>query len=178
MPIRVRAAAKGRKDATISSAGTKTPPVAFIDAPRNPNLQRLLEYWTQVKGARVAPSRADIRPAEIKPVLGDVMIWSVGRDGAPHMIRLVGENIVAFVGHNNTGLPATTGMPEDAAAVMTAVLTLVAQTRTPRFRTGKAFWLQEKSYRDFEACYLPLSSDGESVDAILGGITFDRSVRG
>jgi hypothetical protein len=123
----------------------------------------------------VAPSRADIRPADIKSLLPDVMIWNVGKDATPHTIRLVGENIVRFVGVNNTGNPATAGMPEEAAATMSAVLNEVAETRSPRFRIGKAFWHREKSYRDFEACYLPLSADGETIDMILGGLRFDTN---
>jgi len=145
----------------------------FIEAPRHPDLQSLLEYWIAKRGSRAAPPRADIRPPEIKVLLPDLMIWNVGRDGTPHTIRLVGENIVRFVGVNNTGKPATTGMTEEAAATMNAVLDEVVETRSPRFRIGKAFWHREKSYRDFEACYLPLSSDGNEVDLVVGGLKFE-----
>ena len=157
---------------TDSETGSHARPV-FIETPRHPNLRLLFQYWTARRGARALPSRADIRPAEIKSLLADVMLWNVGDDLRPHTIRLVGENIVNFVGRNNTGEPATAGMPEEAAAVMNAVLNTVAETRLPHFRAGKAFWHREKSYRDFEACYLPLSSDGELVDMILGGVNFD-----
>jgi hypothetical protein len=119
------------------------------------------------------PSRADINPSEFRSVVADVMMWNVGRNGEPHTIRLVGDNIVRFVGRNNTGLPATIGMPDDIAAIMNAVLDRVVETRAPCFRTGKALWHVEKAYREFEACYLPLSHDGQSVDVIFGGVTFD-----
>jgi hypothetical protein len=119
------------------------------------------------------PARSDISPAQMKSVLGDIMMWNVGRGGAPHVIRLVGENIVRFVGRNNTGETATFGMPADAVAAMNGVIDTVAAARAARFRTGKAFWLREKAYRDFEACYLPLSADGQTVDMILGGVVFD-----
>ncbi len=145
----------------------------FIEAPRHPDLQTLLNYWTAKRASRIAPARADIRPTEIKPLLADVMIWNVGIEPAPHNIRLVGENIVRFVGTNNTGKPATAGMTDEAAASMTAVLDEVVRARSPRFRIGKAFWHREKSYRDFEACYLPLSADGETIDMILGGLKFE-----
>lgn len=119
------------------------------------------------------PARADISPAQMKTVLGDVMMWNIGQGGAPHVIRLVGENIVRFVGRNNTGESATFGMPPDAVASMNAVIETIRTARTARFRTGKAFWHREKAYREFEACYLPLSADGERVDMILGGVVFD-----
>ena len=121
------------------------------------------------------PSRDDIRPAEFKSAIGDVMMWNVGKKGEPYTIRLVGDNIVAFVGRNNTGLPATIGMPDNIAAIMNAVLDRVVETRAPCFRTGKALWVVEKAYREFEACYLPLSSDGQTIDLIFGGVTFDTA---
>ena len=155
----------------MNSGDSPAQPV-FIEAPSHPKLQQLLAYWTAKRGDRAAPARAEIRPEEIKSLLPDVMIWNVEKVGGPFTIRLVGENIVRFVGRNNTGASATAGMPEEAAAVMTAVLTQVAQTLTPIFRAGKTFWHREKSYRDFEVCYLPLSTDGISANMILGGLKF------
>ncbi len=156
---------------TLSSISAQA---VFIEAPRHPNLRLLFEYWTSKRGGRAAPARADINPSQIKSVLADVMIWNANGDGQ-HTIRLVGENVVRFVERNNTGELATTGMTPEAPAIMNGVLQQVAETGSPRFRTGKAFWHREKSYRDFEACYLPLSSDGKTVDKILGCITFDMN---
>jgi len=149
---------------------TNQPPVVYIDAPRQPALQTIYSYWQAKRGARPMPARADISPAELKAVLPDIMIWSAV---PPYLVRLVGDNIVRFVGRNDTGFPATHTMPPDAAQGMTDVFTQVIQTKTPRFRLGKAYWTPEKSYRDFEACFLPLGADGETADMILGGLKFD-----
>ena len=46
----------------------------------------------------------------------------------------------------------------------------VATERAPKFRAGRAYWHPDKTYREFEACFLPLSADGETVDIILGGV--------
>jgi hypothetical protein len=145
-------------------------PVIYIDSPRHPDLQTLFQYWSAKRGTRAMPARADINPADIKPLLPDVMIWSAVE---PFPIRLVGDHIVRFVGGNNTGKPATDGMPPNAAAAMLGVIMDVIAAKAPRFRLGKAFWLPEKEYRMFEAAYLPLSTDGMAVDMILGGIKFD-----
>ncbi len=156
--------------------GETAAPADFIETPRNPALKQLFAYWTAKRGVRAVPARADINPSEIKPLLPDVMIWKAEASGGPYTIRLVGERIVRFVGRNNTGASATLGMPEAAAAAMNAVLAQVVTSGRPLFRIGKAYWLAEKSYRDFEACYLPLSSDGGAVDMILGGVTFDAAM--
>ena len=145
-------------------------PVVYIDAPRHPDLITLFQYWTAKRGARAMPARADINPADIKPLLPDVMIWSAIE---PFPIRLVGDHIVNFVGANNTGKSATDGMPDNAAAAMRGVILDVIAAKAARFRFGRAFWLPKKDYRFFEAAYLPLSADGENVDMILGGIKFD-----
>jgi hypothetical protein len=147
--------------------------VVYIEAPRHSRLKRIHDYWIEKRGSRGAPSRADINPVEIKSVLPDIMIWNVETGRGQYTIRLVGENIVRFVGHNNTGQSATVGMPDEAASTMIRVLDQVVETRAPHFRAGKAFWHREKNYRDFEACYLPLSADGSNVDMILGGAVFD-----
>lgn len=151
-------------------------PAIFIEAPRHPSLQKLLEYWQLKRETRVAPARGDIRPSEIKALLPDVMMWNAS--GERFTIRLVGESIVRFVGRNQTGKPATIDMPPDAAAAMIDILSQVVASKTPRFRIGRAFWLREKAYRQFEACYLPLSSGGETIDLILGGVTFDFDKEG
>jgi len=150
--------------------GSSHVPVAYINAPRHPDLKTLVEYWMSKRGDRLMPLRADIKPAEIKPLLPDIMIWSATE---PFHVRLVGDHIVTFVGGNNTGKPATHGMPPDAAQSMLTVLNDVITSKVPRFRLGKSFFVPEKAYRDFEACFLPLSDDGNSVDTILSGIKFD-----
>jgi hypothetical protein len=149
-----------------------SPPAFYIDAPRHPDLKALFAYWSSKRGARLMPLRADIKPAELKPLLPDIMIWSAT---APFHIRLIGDHVVNFVGANNTGRPATDGMPPPAAAAMLEVLGQVVASKAPRFRAGKAHWAPEKTYRDFEASFLPLSDDGENVDTILSGIKFDTT---
>ncbi len=116
------------------------------------------------------PARADIRPSEIKVLLPDVMMWSAP---APFIIRIVGDNIVRFAGANNTGKPATDGIPPQTAEDMLAVLNEVVVSKEPRFRLGKTYWRPDKSERDYEASLFPLSTSGQDVDMILGGLKFD-----
>jgi hypothetical protein len=152
------------------AVGLPDVPVAFIDSPHCPFLRQLHDYWLAKCGPRLMPAKADINPADIKPLLPDVIIWNAE---PPFLIRLVGDHIVHFVGNNNTGQPAAQEMPPDAGRVLEMVLGTVIETKSPRFRKGKAFWKPEKSYRDFESCFLPLSADGATVDTILGGMKYD-----
>lgn len=157
-----------------------TPPVSGdgirdandIAAPADPILVRLVEYWESKRAGRPMPSRADIDPTELGSLVYNVMLYDVVEPGRLYRIRLVGQAIVDFVGVNNTGKLASDTLPPVAAQRMTEILTSVVTKRTPRFRAGYAYWHQGKSYRKFEACFLPLSPDGRIVDKILSGQTF------
>jgi len=143
-----------------------------LAAPRDPILVRLHDYWQGKRGDRLMPSRADIDPAELRTLVHYVSLYDVGGPGEPFRVRLVGRAIEEFVGKNYTGLSVTAGMPPEAAKRMVEILGSVVAARTPRFRTGYAYWHKDRSYRHFEACFLPLSPDGRTVNMIFAGITF------
>jgi hypothetical protein len=152
----------GRPHGGIKGAVTTT-------ALRDADLLALHSYWLAKRGDRSMPARADIDPTEIKTLLPYLTL----HDMAPpnrYRIRLVGTAIVDFVGRDFTGKQAGTEMPPEAARTMHLLLDTVAETRLPLFRAGKAWWWKEKAYRDFEACFLPLSADGKTVNMILGGV--------
>lgn len=145
---------------------------SFVDEPSHPKIQSLVAYWTEKRGSRLMPSRADIKPHEIKPLLPHVQMWSAE---PPYVIRLTGEHVVQFDRASYTGEPAVTGLPPSASKMIVEILSGVVRTKAPLFRAGKAYWSERSSYRDFEACYLPLSEDGVSVNVILGGYVFDMT---
>jgi len=132
----------------------------------------LHEYWKGRCRGRTMPARADIDPADLKALLPNLMIYQV--DGPDlYSLRLVGSAIVAFVGQDFTGKVAGSAMTAEAKHALYELLGDIVRTQTPRFRAGKAFWWQEKNYREYEACFLPLSTDGKSVNQILVGTKFD-----
>lgn len=143
----------------------------FIEEPHDLNLRALYEYWNAVRGDRSMPWRTEIDPAEIPKLLPHIILYDVVTGGG-YVIRLVGEEVVGFVGHNATGQPAGSALPPRAAEILQRILDAVAMERVPKFRAGKAHWQPDKSYRDFEACFLPLSGDGEIVDVILCAVSF------
>jgi hypothetical protein len=143
-----------------------------LAAPVDPILVRLFNYWQSKRGSRLMPSRADIDPTELRSLVYNVMLYDVIEPGRLYRIRLVGQAIVDFVGANNTGKMAADTMPPEAARRMIEILSSVVTNRAPRFRAGLAYWHRDKSYRKFEACFLPLSPDDLTVDKILAGNVF------
>ena len=143
-----------------------------IAAPADPILIRLFDYWNSKRRGRLMPSRADIDPTELRTLVHNVMLYDVVEPGRLYRIRLVGQAIVDFVGANNTGKFAADTMPPEAGRRIIEILSSVVASRAPRFRAGHAYWHRDKSYRKFEACFLPLSPDDQTVDKILAGNAF------
>jgi hypothetical protein len=146
---------------------------AFIDAPRDPRIKALYDYWDGLRGGRLMPARVDIDPTDIPALLPYIIMYNVAASGG-YTIRLVGEEVVRFVGHNATGGPAGTIMPPRSAAMMIKILDAVTHERAPKFRAGRAHWHPDKAYSSFEACFLPLSADGETVNIVFCGVSFPR----
>ncbi len=148
---------------------------AFIDAPLDADLRALYQYWDAVRGNRAMPSRQDIDPTAIPKLLPYIFMYDVVAEGGGYTIRLAGEELVRFVGPNPKGQPAGSTMTPRGAAMLIKVLDAVATERVPKFRAGKAYWQPNREYRDYEGCFLPLSSDGQTVDIIFGGIKTPRT---
>jgi hypothetical protein len=148
---------------------------AYIDAPRDADIRALFEYWDAIRGDRVMPSRQDIDPTAIPKLLPCVFMYTVVADGGGYTIRLAGEELLALVGSNPTGQPAGSTMTPRGAETLIKVLDAVRMERVPKFRAGKAYWQPNREFRDYEGCFLPLSSDGQTVNIIFGGIKFPRA---
>jgi hypothetical protein len=144
-----------------------------IPAPQDPALVRILEYWESKRAGRTMPSRTDMDPpVELRALASNVILYDVLGPGQ-YRVRLVGQTIVEFTGYDATGKAAAAAMPPKAAKITIEILDHVVAHRAPRFRAGFAHWHRDKSYRKFEACFLPLSPDDRIVDIILAGVTFD-----
>lgn len=72
-------------------------------------------YWRALRGARIAPTRADIDPVEIpRTVLPDLMLTEVVRDGGTrrYRYRLVGSRIADLAGWDPTWQFVDTALPK------------------------------------------------------------------
>jgi hypothetical protein len=155
----------------MSELGRRVTEPHFIAEPADSNLRTLHGYWNALRGDRPMPRRADIEPAKIPKLLPYIVIYTV-LPGGDYIVRLVGEEIVSFTGGNATGRPSGASLPPRAAEILNKIRDAVVIERAPKFRAGKAHWQPDKSYRDFEACFLPLSANGRDVDIVLCGIAF------
>jgi hypothetical protein len=144
---------------------------------RNPILAFLKQYWEDKRGQRAMPSRADIKPAEMKEYLG----WIILVDALPAFddfrFRMIGTRVSQYFLADATGQT----MREAFAAYGDQVTRRVIATHRKSARDhvvvrayGGAGWLG-RSFLDFDAIYLPLSDDGATVNMILSAFTFDAA---
>jgi hypothetical protein len=61
------------------------------------SLRRLYSYWSDRRGARLAPSRHDIDPMDFRYLRGNIMIVDVLRDPLRFRVRLHGTEMVRRV---------------------------------------------------------------------------------
>jgi hypothetical protein len=150
-------------------------PVAESDL--DDRLVGLAEYWANKRRGRRYPSRADLDPLELKPLLGHLLMVDVVRPpegGLRFRYRLFGTEFVFYHGGDLTGHwlddIANPGFRDELLALYRGVVA------DGRMRTlSYDYWIDEQRRR-FQAVLLPLSADGEIVNIVLGcGVPVEAS---
>lgn len=140
--------------------------------PHHDELKKLYAYWLGKKRARPAPSRTDIDPLEIAPLLPYVMLVDVERAPLRFRYRLVGTEIVCNVGDDFTGRYLDTFVRLSHRDVMAAEFARVVESAEPVVSVWE-YTRDDGRHVRYERLVLPLVSDGATVDMLFGGIVFD-----
>jgi len=153
--------------------------LAEID-PQNlthPVLAFLRKYWESKRMGRAMPSRADIKPAEMKEHLGWVILVDVLPDYSDFRYRTIGTRVNQYFLNDGTGQLVSEAFARYGIGVIKAVQAIhrkCARDAVVMRSHGGAGWLG-REFLDFDAIYLPLSDDGAHVNMILSAFTFDPS---
>ncbi len=144
---------------------------------QNPVLAFLRNYWEKKRADRAMPSRADIKPAEMKEYLG----WIVLIDALPayddFRFRMIGTRVSQYFLADATGQTMRAALAPLGDGVVSSVIATHKKTARDKVVVrayGGAGWLGH-SFLDFDAIYLPLSDDGAHVNMILSAFTFDAA---
>lgn len=148
-----------------------------IDPPSldHPVLAFLKSYWENKRAGRAMPSRADIRPSEMKEYLGWIILLDALPDFSDFRYRTIGTRVTQYFLADSTGKTLTeafSGYGEAAVNGVIAVHRKCAKDKVAVRAFGGAAWLG-RSFLDFDALFLPLSDDGENVNMVLSAFTFD-----
>jgi hypothetical protein len=137
-----------------------------------PEILQLVAYWSELRGERFAPRRADIDPAAIRRILPYLSMIEVIDGGQDFRFRLLGTRIVEGLGRDSTGryFGELYGGQPDVLKRMRERMHRVMRLKQPQYTRGKCYWQPDRAYKSFEDVNLPLSSDGRHVDIILGAL--------
>jgi hypothetical protein len=127
----------------------------------------LYRYWDAKRLGRKLPCRADIDPAEMRPWLSGLVLVDVGQDGPGSSVyRVVGTAVCAHRGFDPTGRPVQEGLYGNVRDEVLENYRIAIEEQSIVFdydatpsRSGCA--------REVGTLFLPLSTDGNTVDKIL-----------
>lgn len=142
-----------------------------------PELRKLHDLWSRLRGERRMPSRAEFDPADARSVLRHLMLIDVFADAPPERrfrVRLHGTAQADYLGTDWTGYFIHERTDRAAADRLCAVGDHVVASRTPWMSTGQVYFTAKRPLSHFESVLLPLSDDDDVVNVILGLTIFFR----
>ena len=129
--------------------------------------EELFGYWAALRRGARLPARRDIDPAGFKRLLPAVSLTDVRRDPFDFRIRLAGTALYGVYGREITGRSLSEVYASSAADYWRGELSKVAQEGRPSAGVHNLGW-RGASHLSILWLRLPLASDGETVDMILG----------
>jgi hypothetical protein len=130
-----------------------------------PDLRLALDYWQRKRGLRLAPTRADIDPVEIAPLLPRVMLVDVTADPIDFRFRLAGTAIFKIHGAELTNKRALELEPPAYAALTHR---LYGDALTRRAPIAHRLLIECETRRSaYMRIILPLSEDGAEISRLM-----------
>ncbi len=135
----------------------------------NSILKNFYQYWLRMKGSRSMPSRSNLNPADITPLLPNIVLVDVEQDPRRYRVRLLGTETVKVLGEDCTGryLDDLTML---GSIVKKRYEWLVVEKK-PYFYRGN-MKNADKPYIEYMGVAMPLSSNGVDVDILMVGIHY------
>src|SRR5512139_2856095 len=90
---------------------------------KHPSSREFFAYWDHKRGSARAPDRADIDPAAVRGLLGDIFVLST-EPGAP--FRVAGTRVCALAGRDLKDFGFTALFAPEARGEIEEIITVVA----------------------------------------------------
>ncbi|MBI1776524.1 MAG: PAS domain-containing protein [Proteobacteria bacterium] len=138
-----------------------------VEAISHPLIREVACLWQAKRRGRLAPSRRDLDPDELRLYLPNIFMLDVVEPGMRFRVRLMGTGLVRATGRDNTGrfldevLPAShyPGVREELDDVVTRFV--------PRYAISSMAW-QRRSFARYHRLMVPLSDDEVRVNIVFG----------
>ncbi len=146
----------------------------------HPKLAALYAYWRtrRPEAEDRLPSRADIEPSDIPPLLPHLYLLDVIEDPLRFRYRLVGTKLVYAGNREMTGMLMEDAHPNLFIAPPYADYPACVREHRISRRLGTPVFDWDREHVCVERLLLPLATDGRHVDMILGlSVFFDADGR-
>lgn len=137
--------------------------------------QLVYSYWNALRGDRSMCSRAEIDPTEMRDVLSQLVVLDIEREPFDGVFCLAGSSVEQGYGFPLTNLALSQIWASRNVFVFGEYERVAAGTQ-PRFSTNR-FENARHVLKKASRLLCPLSTDGISVDAILGAEIFESTAR-
>lgn len=127
---------------------------------------RTLHRWWLDRSAGDIPDRADLDPADLKPLLPNLFLIDVEHDPFRIRYRLVGTRVVEVTGYDITGHYLDNLLPADASEPWVEHYRSAYRTRLPLFGAVDAP-TRSGGYFTYEFGLFPLRKGGKAVDQFV-----------
>jgi hypothetical protein len=129
--------------------------------------EELFAYWASLRDGALLPGRRHLDPGGIKRLLPTVSLIDVVRDPLDFRMRLAGTALYGVYGREITGKRLSDIYNTAAADYWRFELGKVVAERRPAVGVHSLAW-RGASHLSILWLRLPLASDGQDVDMILG----------
>lgn len=134
---------------------------------KSPHLRILLEHYVEARGARRMPSRRDIDPLRLGPVLPIIWISDYEPAAGTFRYRLAGEKVAELWGAPVAGRLLSEFSPPERFAATNDTHLKVLRDEAALIASGAVFRCSGRVGLG-ERLILPLASDGVTADGLIG----------
>jgi hypothetical protein len=137
---------------------------------KHPSNCELYSYWTERRGNRLAPERADIEPSAIRRVLGDTFVLAA--DGIGHYpFRLAGTRLCALFGRELKSESFVKLWERAGQTSMRELLAVVMEEKTGVVASVTGATSDDSILAvNMELLLLPLSHESRSEARVIGAL--------
>ena len=129
------------------------------------DLRFALDYWREKRGGRLAPTRGDIDPVDIAPLLPRVMLVDVSGDPVDFRFRLAGTGLFKIHGAELTNKRALDLEPPAYGALMHRLYGEALARRAP---VAHRLLIECQTRRSaYMRIILPLSEDNQVINRLV-----------
>ena len=150
---------------------TQAPKLKSPEALINKELADTYRAWLKLANGRFAPTRREISPKYLKPVLATAFLLDVVDRGADFRLALGGDKILRFLMNRLSPgmlLSEVSGSLFHERAMR--VMKYCVDTMLPVAAGPSQAALEGREFLSTEVLVLPLSDEGDAVTSILGAV--------